>query len=520
MSLTRRAFQTGVATTGLAGLSRIWAGQSPAIIASDKARPMIPHGVASGDVNADSAVIWSRTDRPARMIVEYATSETFWDARRIVGPAALDGSDFTAKTVITGLPAGEQIFYKVSFESLSELGLYSKPTLGSFRTAPFLARPTRVVWGGDVCGQGFGINLALGGMKTFETMRSLQPDLFIHSGDSIYADNPLEPVHAKVPSWVNICTEAKSKVAETLAEFHGNHQYNLMDQNVRRFNAEVPSLVQWDDHETTNNWYPGKVMEKEKGYNEPSAMVLAARAKKAFFDYYPTRQHPDDPERIYRKVSYGPLFEVFLLDQRSYRGPNTSNDQTTIDATSAFMGREQLDWLKASLLASKSTWKVIASDMPIGLVVGDGPGKFEAAAQGDHGPALGRELEFLELFQFLKANGIKNVVWVTADVHYAAAHYYDPSKAKVAHFDGFWEFVAGPLHAGTFGPGKLDQTFGPEVVFNSIPEGFGNGQNPGEGYQFFGTLDFDPRGSTLTASLWNVAGKRLFSKELAPQGKS
>ena len=55
---------------------------------------------------------------------------------------------------------------------------------------------------------------------------------------------------------------------------------------------------------------------------------------------------------------------------------------------------------------------------------------------------------------------MRNVVWLTADVHYCAAHYYDPAKAAFTDFDGFWEFVAGPLNAGTFGPSTLDGTFG------------------------------------------------------------
>ncbi len=64
---------------------------------------------------------------------------------------------------------------------------------------------------------------------------------------------------------------------------------------------------------------------------------------------------------------------------------------------------------------------------------------------------------------------ISNTVWLTADVHYAAAHYYDPNKAQFQEFEPFWEFVSGPLHAGTFGPNELDNTFGPEVRFVKAP---------------------------------------------------
>ena len=75
---------------------------------------------------------------------------------------------------------------------------------------------------------------------------------------------------------------------------------------------------------------------------------------------------------------------------------------------------------------------------------------------------------------------------VTADVHYAAAHYYDPKQAAVGDFDPFWEFVAGPLNAGTFGPNPLDATFGPEVRFLGIPPGMKPNRPPSDGFQFFG----------------------------------
>ena len=113
----------------------------------------------------------------------------------------------------------------------------------------------------------------------------------------------------------------------------------------------------------------------------------------------------------------------------------------------------------------------MASSLPIGLVVGDGPGRFEAVANGDAGPPLGRELEIARLLRFIRDRRIDNVVWITGDVHYAAAHHYDPARARFTEFTPFWEFVAGPLHAGTFGPNALDPTFGPEVRFLGIPAG-------------------------------------------------
>jgi alkaline phosphatase D len=180
------------------------------------------------------------------------------------------------------------------------------------------------------------------------------------------------------------------------------------------------------------------------------------------------------------------------------------------------MGRTQLAWLKARLGASRATWKIIASDLPIGLVVPDGPVKLEAFANGDPGAPLGRELEIADLLRFIRARRIRNTVWITADVHYCAAHYYSPSRARFIEFDPFWEFVAGPLNAGTFGPNELDPTFGPELKFLGIPPGMKPNRPPSDGFQFFGMLRASPRTHALTASLHDLSGKALFSIDLSP----
>ena len=96
---------------------------------------------------------------------------------------------------------------------------------------------------------------------------------------------------------------------------------------------------------------------------------------------------------------------------------------------------------------------------------------------------------------------MRNVVWITADVHYAAAHEYHPSRARFTSFDPFWEFVAGPLHAGTFGPRALDPTFGPDVKFCAVPDGMKPNRPPSDGLQFFGALAFDPATHAATVTL-------------------
>jgi alkaline phosphatase D len=403
---------------------------------------------------------------------------------------------------------------------LADHKVVSKPTAGSFWTPPAAKQDIRFVWSGDTAGQGWGINPDWGGMKCYETMRQVEPAFFIHSGDTIYADGPIQ-AEQEMPNgeiWKNVVTEEKSKVAETLREFRGNYAYNLMDENLRRFNAEVPMFAQWDDHEVTNNWFPTEDLSidpTKSAYKVTSVDLLAARAMRAFMEYMPVRHDPLDKERLYTAFGYSPSLDMFRIDMRTYRGPNTLNDQTQPCPETVFFGSAQMRWLKQALLGSNATWKVIASDMPIGLMVVDGD-LFENCANGD-GPVRGREFEIAELLRFIRDNRIKNVVWLTADVHYTAAHYYDPSQAQFQDFAPFWEFVSGPLNAGTFGPGKLDNTFGPEVRFHKAPpEGQAN-LPPSDGLQFFGQVDIDGATEVMTVQLMDLTGATLFTQQLTPE---
>ena len=79
----------------------------------------MPYGVMSGDVVGDRAIVWSRSNRSARMVVEWSTSESFAGLRRVMGPAALETTDFTARVDLHGLPADQRISYRVTFVDLA-----------------------------------------------------------------------------------------------------------------------------------------------------------------------------------------------------------------------------------------------------------------------------------------------------------------------------------------------------------------------------------------------------------------
>ena len=231
--------------------------RAPAFIRSDSQRLQIPLGIQMGDVTQDSVTFWSKTDRPAQMVMELADNEGFVRSLSLPGPSTLDVNDFTAKmTIDLSRFQSEQIHYRVSFKDLNLHNTLSEPYQGQFLNPRRKDLNPRFFWSGDTAGQGWGINPDFGGMPIYKAMLDRQPDFFIHCGDTIYADGPMmsEVTLDDGRVWRNVLIEEKTKVAESLAEFRANYAYNMLDPSVRAFNSCVPQLVQWDDHETVNNW--------------------------------------------------------------------------------------------------------------------------------------------------------------------------------------------------------------------------------------------------------------------------
>jgi alkaline phosphatase D len=480
--LTRRRFVIGSLAAGAAACSR------SAVVRSKQ--PRLTHGVQSGDVQTGRALIWARCDEPARMVVEWDTSDRFARPRSVAGPVVGPATDCAATVAIDGLPDAQTVSYRVRFEREAARGASPWAT-GRFATPR--AEAFRFAWTGDTCGQGFGRNPEWGGLRGYAAIHRAAPAFFLHSGDLIYADNPIlaEATLADGRVWRNVTNERVARVAESIDDFRARFAYNLEDDHVRALALEVPILAQWDDHETHNNWWPGQVLDDDRYKAERNASVLSARARRAMVEWTPV-----PPGRVHRVVHYGPLLDVIVLDCRSFRTPNDANRGDT----GAMLGADQARWF-------------VACDQPIGLVIGDGPDntRNEGFANGD-GPPLGRERELAGVLAQLRDRGARNLAWLTADVHYAAAHRYDPARATGAVFDAFWEFVAGPIHAGTFGPNVLDPTFGPEVVFQWAPEPGQSNLAPWDGLQSFGTVDVTH--DALTVAILGIDGRERYRVEL------
>ena len=200
------------------------------------------------------------------------------------------------------------------------------------------------------------------------------------------------------------------------------------------------------------------------------------------------------------------------------RAANGDNLQPQQGPETRFLGRDQIRWLKQALLASDATWKVIAADMPIGVLVFDNFVErrgSEAVAQGN-GPALGRELEIAELLTFIHRNGIRNTVWLTADLHYSSTP-LRPQPGAVPGLRPVLGVRERPAQCRHVRPQRARRHV-------RARDGVREGARGGTGepaaqcrHAFFGQVDIDGTSEVMTVRLKDIAGATLFTQELVPE---
>lgn len=372
---SRREFLrvTAASVAGLPWLSGT-RGPSPAAAAEITAGfddAGLPVGMAVGDVTPHGAVVWLRADGEGQVSVHYGTEPSLQTFRATSPARVSENRDFTAKISIEGLKARTAYFYRAAVS-----GRKPSPIL-RFVTAPepSEAASVRFAFSGDSREryQPFSI---------LDSVRLSQPDFFIHLGDTIYADR----------DWI----------ATELGEFWAKYKANRADLSTRRLLAETSLYVTWDDHEVENDYY--------------GEHPLARIGQKAFFDYWPVRQDPLDPYRLYRSFRWGRAAELFILDTRQYRDP----------AAGTMLGKKQKAWLLEGLSRSTAWFKFIATSVPL------------TDAGSDQWGGYGKERA--EILGFIGEKKITGVAFIAADVHYAAV-------SRVPGHPGLKEFIVGPIAA-------------------------------------------------------------------------
>lgn len=340
------------------------------------------------------------------------------------------------------------------------------------------------------------------GYPIFNAILARPADAFIALGDMIYADGRCEARgpfdNAQVPGPTSTLSDA--------ASFDERWAYNLADRGFRRLRRERPYYATWDDHEVVNDFGPGTAHTKDAPQDDLLDEGLAA-----FIRHNPTPDAPSDPTRLYRRLSFGDQAEVFLLDTRQYRDRNDRPDAA--GTPKSMLGAAQRKWLINGLIASTAQWKFVASSVPMTIPTGwpeTAPRDGWASGNGTDG--FERELD--AIFTALAEARVRNLVWLTADVHFATGFELRPLPA---HPDfSTVEWVVGPLSAGVFPNDAMDPTFRPERLFMYAPDQPPASLDEALAWYNFGEATVADSGE-LTLRVVNGLGKTMAELKITPR---
>jgi alkaline phosphatase D len=446
----------------------------------DPARPTITHGIASGDVTATSAVIWTRASGPATMHVAYDLDPGFTSPRALHSAIRAD-ADFTGIVVLRDLQPNTEYRYRVWLSPTAggTGAVGSEVQQGAFRTAAAAdeAMAVSFVYGGDLGGGGY-CRHSEAGYPIFEAMQRLSPTFFLALGDMIYADN-LCPRRrpdgaSNIPGTFRAVDHrdvAWGDLGQLRPIYWAHWRYNRTDPSFQRLLASTPLYGMWDDHEVINNFGGGWSFWRSGVEDRTGFPNLVVAGRDALFAYTPIDRHADEPDRLYRSFTWGRDLELFVLDVRSYRSRNDEED--TPERAKTMLGAQQLAWLKHGLARSRATWKVVASGVPLSAPT-SGPGALVFGRDGwasgsgaDAWSRTGFERELLDVLRHLDEERVENIVFVAADLHQALAIRYSIDLDGDGLPLAFHEFVAGPLSAPTRAqPPDLDPTLSPSLLFS------------------------------------------------------
>lgn len=418
----------------------------------------LTHGVMSGEVDQRSVVLWGRGTGPGFLNVELQSPEV-----RRVTVALEPERDFTARIYLEGLKPGTDYRYLAWASAARPAAAEPSPEAavgGLFRTAfdPQAAERVHFAFSGDLSGQN-ACRDADRGYPIFSAIAEDRLDFFIGLGDMIYADGACDARGR----YFNQQVPRGNSAATKRAEFWEHWRYNREDSGFQQLLSRSGYYAVWDDHEVVNDFGP----ERDQRGNAPYRVGqhLMPEGLQAFLDYQAFSPQAEGQKRLYRSRRWGKHVELFFLDTRQYRSvaslPGT-------DPKKSMLGPEQLEWLIQGLRASDATWKFIVNSVPLAVPTGwppDGP----RDGWANFGGPTGYELELTRLVAVLPELEPANVVFLTTDVHFAAAYTYRPftgAKTRGPNSEfSFTELVAGPLSAGLFPKLIFDDSFGAERLF-------------------------------------------------------
>ncbi|SCK24286.1 alkaline phosphatase [Streptomyces sp. WMMB 322] len=393
--------------------------------------PAFLHGVASGDPLPDGVLLWTRVTPtadavpgsgkggPVTVTWEVAEDEGFGKVVAHGTVTAAAASDHTVKADVRGLAADTAYWFRFA------AGGVNSPA-GRTRTAPAEdADPARLRFGVVSCA-----SYEAGWFASYRHLAA-RADLHavLHLGDYIY-----EYGHEEYPLQGGaLRTVQPEHETITLADYRARHAHHKLDPDLQAMHAAHALIAIWDDHEIANDTWSGGAENHTPGEEGEWADRQQA-AKQAYFEWMPVRTSTEGT--TYRRLRFGRLADLHLLDLRSFRDKQASiGDGDVIDDPErTITGRKQLDWLKSGLTSSTARWRMVGTSVMISPVAF---GSVPAHLLGPLAELLGIPKEGLalnvdqwdgytddrrELLTHLRDQRIDNTVFLTGDIHMAFAN--------------------------------------------------------------------------------------------------
>jgi len=415
-------------------------------------------GVMSGDPTPNAITLWSRIDeleRAGGVVLEVARDKDF---KRGVIRKTIRTSDalgHTVKARVTGLKAHEQYYYRFATRTEDSM-------VGRFRTALPADSEQPVKFAFYSCQ-----DYTHGFYNAHELMAKGDYDFVVCLGDYIYA----ETYHSKAGGTgvrddkigrSNSRNKDIVREALTLDDYRAKYALYRSDKSLQKVQAKFPTLILWDDHEIQDN-YAG---DESSGGLPPGKRYSRRRrtaAEKAFFENQPLYGGGSTKRRVYRGLRFGKTVDLIVMDQRQYRDNQPCNDAVAppcaeYDQPRDFLGRTQMGWVKDRLASSPAAWKVMANELTMmpTKVLGGSFFTFD----GWQGYTRERE----ELLNHIKDKNIKDVVFITGDIHT-----FITGDVRTRNGEGetvALEFVGGSVTSTGLGESDLDAGGGTMIKGN------------------------------------------------------
>jgi alkaline phosphatase D len=373
-------------------------------------------GVASGDPDPGGVVVWTRLapapllpdgGMPARAVPVDWQVAADPRLRRILRAGTIlarPGLGHAVHVEVDGLAPARTYWYR--FRAAGELS-----PIGRTRTLPTpVASPARLALAVVSCQ-----HYEHGYYTAYRHLAEEDLDLVLHLGDYLYETAPAEgqPRRHATPAPTD------------LAGYRQRHAQYRTDPDLQAAHAALPFVLAWDDHEVQNDY----ANDQSERFDPPAAFRhRRAAAYRAYWEHLPLRRRsrPHGPAaRLYRRLRFGDLAELNVLDTRQYRDdqPCDTNGvghdqvvagcQERLDPHRTLLGTEQRRWLLGGLARSHARWNVVAQQLLMAeLDRQPGPG-LAHSSDGWDGYAADRA----RILRFLAARRPSNPVVLGGDLH-------------------------------------------------------------------------------------------------------